>query len=303
MEFAPRINGIPRKRSSSRRRRQNSSPLRKRASPEFDPQFRIRSTGPFPVCGSIVRATPPRGVSMPQRTIHYADDTMDPGRDAARGSDLDRRSASGADHTFPRGRLRPASVRACRDRGSAAMVPRPRRHRRLAAGRSDPARSARGHRVLRGRRDRRTAAVSRSGYAAQASRRHYRPRPSGFLGARLRERPGALAPHASILRRLRHAHGIDSGRPRAPLHRCGLRAGALPAHRPGGDHPRRRRRPLPARTPAGLGAGPAIDCRGIRRARGDSRAHGGPRDVRGGRGAGRQESPIAARNRGPFRNR
>ena len=64
----------------------------------------------------------------------------------------------------------------------------------------------------------------------------------------------------------------------------GRRQRALPAHRPGGDHARpRRRRPAAARPAGRLAGGPVLDPGRVRRAGGVARGSGAPRGARGGR--------------------
>ena len=241
---------------------------------------------------------------MPQRIIHYADDTID--RAAMRREDrtwLDERLRAGTTRFVAVASGRHPII----DTDSGLRRPcylRANDPRRLASGRADPVGPAGGRCILRGRRHRCAAIVPRWNHAAQAPRRHHGSRPHGLRDPRLRERAGL---HWHRTHRFCGAcgqmHDFGARRPRAPLRRRGLPAGAFPPDRPGGDHPRRRRRSLSARAPAGLGAGPAFDGGGVRRARGDPGAHGGARGVSRRSGCGSARCATAGRSRGRFRNR
>ncbi len=98
--------------------------------------------------------------------------------------------------------------------------------------------------------------------------------------------PRQLARQAHALSSLRFGHHGPARRLGAPLHE--RRDRALPAHRPGGDHGRRRRRrPAAAGPRAAVGRGPLLGARRLRRARGVPRGGRGTRGARGGGRGGR----------------
>ena len=72
----------------------------------------------------------------------------------------------------------------------------------------------------------------------------------------------------------------------------GLRAPALPAHRPGRDHARHRRRPGAARPAGGLAEGPLLHAGRLRRPGGEPRGRGGARGPGGGRHRGHRRDLL-----------
>ncbi len=129
--------------------------------------------------------------------------------------------------------------------------------------------------------------------------------------ASLPQADAGLAAHAAALvnwhRRHRHCSVCGArdrrgrGRDRAPLPE--LRHRPPPAHRPGGDHARHRRRPRAARPPADLAGGPLLGARGLRRAGREPRGGGRPRGARGGGRRGRPAGVLRAPSRGRSRAR